>query len=88
MLPFTSRRNGVGVVEIYGPIGSGSQVAEQLKLLNTALLSKRVRALLLDIDSPGGTVEVRRPFIFSCNGWRIGSRWWPTSGAWELPVHT
>ena len=56
MLPFTSRRNGVGVVEIYGPIGSGTQVAEQLKLLNTALLSKRVRALLLDIDSPGGTV--------------------------------
>ena len=31
MLPFTSRRNGVGVVEIYGPIGSGSQVSEQLK---------------------------------------------------------
>ena len=56
MLPFTSRRNGVGVVEIYGPIGSGTQVAEQLKLLNTAFLSKRVRALLLDIDSPGGTV--------------------------------
>ena len=53
MLPFTSRRNGVGVVEIYGPIGSGSQVAEQLKLLNTALLSKRVRALLLDIDLAG-----------------------------------
>ena len=56
MLPFTSRRNGVGVVEIYGPIGSGTQVAEQLKLLNNALMSKRIRALLLDIDSPGGTV--------------------------------
>ncbi len=56
MLPFTSRRNGVGIIEFYGPIGSGNQVSEQLKLLNTALLNKRVRALLLDIDSPGGTV--------------------------------
>ena len=56
MLPFTSGRNGVGVVEIYGPIGSGSQVAEHQKLLNTAMMNKRIKALVLDIDSPGGTV--------------------------------
>ena len=72
MLPFTSRRNGVGVVEFYGPIGSGNQVAEQLKLLNTALMSKRVKALLLDIDSPGGTVGGSEAIYFMLG--RIANR--------------
>ena len=72
MLPFTSRRNGVGVVEFYGPIGSGNQVSEQLKLLNTALMNKRVKALLLDIDSPGGTVGGSEAIYFMLG--RIANR--------------
>ena len=50
------RRSGVGVVEIFGPIGSGAQVAEQARLLEIVRTSRRMKALLLDIDSPGGTV--------------------------------
>ena len=50
------RSKGVGIVEIYGTIGSGSQITEQMKLLSDANFNKRVQAVLLDIDSPGGTV--------------------------------
>ncbi len=50
------RSKGVGIVEIYGTIGSGSQITEQMKLLSDANFNKRVQAVLLDVDSPGGTV--------------------------------
>ena len=50
------KRSGVGVVEIFGPIGGGAQVVEQERLLEVARTSKHMKALLLDIDSPGGTV--------------------------------
>ena len=50
------RRSGVGILEVFGPIGSGAQVAEQARLLEVARTSKHIKALLLDIDSPGGSV--------------------------------
>ena len=56
MLPFISRGKGVGVIELYGTIGSGTQITEYMKLLSQANFSKRIQAVLLDIDSPGGTV--------------------------------
>lgn len=54
-LPFRSRP-AVGVIEIQGTIGSGRQIAQTQILLQRAHQSRRVKALLLDIDSPGGTV--------------------------------
>ena len=56
MLSFRLKKSGVGIVEIFGPIGGGQQVAQQAQLLETVRRSKRTKALLLDIDSPGGTV--------------------------------
>ena len=56
MLSFRLKKSGVGIVEIFGPIGGGQQVAQQAQLFDTVRRSKRTKALLLDIDSPGGTV--------------------------------
>ena len=56
MLSFRLKKSGVGIIEIFGPIGGGQQVAQQAQLFDTVRRSKRTKALLLDIDSPGGTV--------------------------------
>ena len=50
------RRRGVGIVEIFGPIGSGAQITEQARLLEVLNKSRNMKAVLIDIDSPGGTV--------------------------------
>jgi protease-4 len=49
-------RNGVAVVEVYGAIGSGGQVAEIARLLDGVQKNPGQKALVLDIDSPGGAV--------------------------------
>ncbi len=49
------RGSGVAVVEIHGIIGSQVRVSSYARLLDTIAQSKRYRALLLDIDSPGGS---------------------------------
>lgn len=56
MVAFVPKRSGVGVVEIFGPIGGGAQVTEQAKLLESVRTNRRMKALLIDIDSPGGSV--------------------------------
>ncbi len=53
LIPRSSR---VGVVEFFGPIGGGAQVTELARLLEAARTSRRIKALLLDVDSPGGAV--------------------------------
>ena len=45
----------VAVVELYGPIRGGRRSAEYIELFHTLLRSRRVRAVVLDIDSPGGS---------------------------------
>jgi protease-4 len=50
-----SRRAGVAVVEFYGIIGARIRVPVYSRLLDTIAHSNRYRALLLDIDSPGGS---------------------------------
>ncbi|MBM3924971.1 MAG: signal peptide peptidase SppA [SAR202 cluster bacterium] len=49
-------RSGVAVVEFFGPIGSGGQVAEMARLLDDVGKKPHYQALVLDIDSPGGAV--------------------------------
>ena len=49
------KRGGVAVVEIHGTIGSRVGVAVYSRLFEAVARSKRYRALLLDVDSPGGS---------------------------------
>ncbi len=41
-------------MRLYGPIGGGQHNAEQLELIRRLRINRRVRAVVLDIDSPGG----------------------------------
>ena len=51
------RGSGVAVVEIHGIIGSQVRVSTYARLLESVAANKRYRALLLDIDSPGGSAS-------------------------------
>ena len=55
-LPFR-RRPGVAVVEIHGVIGNQVRTTVYERLFDSIAQSKRYRALLLDIDSPGGSAS-------------------------------
>ena len=55
-LPFR-RRPGVAVVEIHGVIGNQVRTTVYERLFDGIARSKRYRALLLDIDSPGGSAS-------------------------------
>ena len=49
------RRSGVAVIEIHGVIGSHVKIPEYSRLIDAVAGNPRLRALLLDIDSPGGS---------------------------------
>ena len=51
------RRSGVGVVEIFGVIGGGARVQEQSRILDNLRRDKRFKAVIVEIDSPGGTAS-------------------------------
>ena len=51
------RRSGVGVVEIFGTIGGGARVQEQSRILDSLRKDKRFKAVIVEIDSPGGTAS-------------------------------
>ena len=55
-LPFR-KRPGVAVVEIHGVIGNQIRTPVYERLFDGIAQSKRYRALLLDIDSPGGSAS-------------------------------
>ncbi len=55
-LPFR-KRPGVAVVEIHGVIGNQVKTPVYERLFEGIAQSKRYRALLLDIDSPGGSAS-------------------------------
>jgi len=55
-MPFFLRRSGgVAVVEIFGVIGNHVRVPAYSRLLDSIAESRRYRAVVLDIDSPGGS---------------------------------
>jgi len=49
------RRAGVAVVEVHGVIGSHVKIPEYARLIDSVSTNRRLRAMLLDIDSPGGS---------------------------------
>lgn len=49
------RRSGVAVVEIHGVIGNQVRIPAYSRIFEAVARNKRFRALLLDIDSPGGS---------------------------------
>lgn len=51
------RRAGVAVVEIHGVIGQRVRAPVYERLFDAVARSRRYRALLLDIDSPGGSAS-------------------------------
>lgn len=55
-MPFGFRRRpGVAVVEIHGVIGSQIRIPAYSRIFEAVARSNRFRAMLLDIDSPGGS---------------------------------
>jgi len=55
-MPFgIGRRSGVAVVEIHGVIGNHVKIPAYSRIFEAVAGNKRYRALLLDIDSPGGS---------------------------------
>lgn len=55
-MPFSiKRKSGVAIVEIHGVIGNHVKIPEFSRLIESVGSNKRLRALLLDIDSPGGS---------------------------------
>ena len=57
-MPFgIGRGSGVAVVEMHGVIGSQIRPASYTRIFETVARSKSYRALLLDIDSPGGSAS-------------------------------
>ena len=49
------RRPGVAVVEIHGVIGNQVKIPAYSRIFESVARNKRFRAMLLDIDSPGGS---------------------------------
>ena len=49
------RRSGVAVVEIHGVIGNHVRVPAYSRIFESVAKNKKIKAMLLDIDSPGGS---------------------------------
>ena len=55
-MPFgIGRRSGVAVVEIHGVIGNQVRIPAYSRIFEAVARNRRFRAMLLDIDSPGGS---------------------------------
>ena len=52
---FRRRRTGVGVVEMTGIIGGSLRVPVYTRLLEGVRRDRRLKAVVIEIDSPGGT---------------------------------
>ena len=48
----------IALVEVHGPIMQGARVAETVRLLRGLEDNERVRAVVLDVDSPGGSAAL------------------------------
>ena len=59
------RRHGVAVVEITGAIGSSVRVPAFSRMFDAVRRNRRFRALLLDIDSPGGSASASEALYHS-----------------------
>ena len=50
----------IAVIEIFGAIGGAVKSPEMDRLLNTARDDHRIKAVVLDVDSPGGGSSASR----------------------------
>ena len=50
-------RSSIGVIEIFGVIGGGSKVQVQTQLIDRVRRDSRFKAVVVDIDSPGGAAS-------------------------------
>ena len=62
---FPRRRAGVAVVEIYGVIGNQIRVPAYARMFDSIAKSRRFQALVLDIDSPGGSASGSEVLYYS-----------------------
>ena len=74
-------RRRIAVIALRGVIGGAVRTGDLVHTLAEARRSPRVRAVLLEIDSPGAAPPSRRRSTSACAGWRARSRWSPGSGA-------
>lgn len=51
-------RERIAVFELHGPIMSGSRVAEQVRLLQALAEDRRVKAVVVEVESPGGSAAL------------------------------
>ena len=70
-LPFRNRA-AVAVVDVHGAIGPKIKISAYERLFDSIALNKRYRALLLDIDSPGGTASGSEVLYYSLR--RVAAR--------------
>ena len=65
LLPRLRRGNGVAVIELHGSIGTRVRETMYGKLLSDVATNRRYRALLLDIQSPGGSASASEALYLS-----------------------
>lgn len=65
LFPRLRRGNAVAVIELHGSIGTRVRENMYAKLLSEVATSRRYRALLLDIQSPGGSASASEALYLS-----------------------
>ena len=65
LIPRLRRSNAVAVIEIHGGIGTRVRESVYGKLLADVAANRRYRALLLDIQSPGGSASASESLYYS-----------------------
>ena len=55
-MPVRLRRHKIAVVELFGTIGGGVKSPDYERIFSNVRRNARLRALVLDVDSPGGAV--------------------------------
>ena len=56
-MPFFKRRPGIAVVEMHGVIGAAIKEPDYSRILERIANNRKIGALVLDIDSPGGSAS-------------------------------
>ena len=54
-MPLFKRKTGIAVIEMHGVIGTAVKELEYSRLLENIRNNRKIGALVLDIDSPGGS---------------------------------
>ena len=59
------RRDRIAVIDLFGTIGGGVKSAPYERVLDQIRTTRSIRAMVLDIDSPGGSVPASE-YIYRC----------------------